>query len=185
VRDRTIGRLVIFTRQELSPIEIQSARSTGMPQGKWNTHPSAPSSLPVRFWKSISAIRISCTRLSRFHEKSEVDTSIADGLRSAAPRFKLALIAHQDVSIVREGQGNGRGVTIDKKYAWPTTGEGGEQREQAHLNSLTLDREGDRAVFPVPLRQNAQVFGAQHVLSSDAVTKVVVLVYLLVDVLWR
>jgi hypothetical protein len=103
VRDRTIGRLVIFTRQELSPIEIQSARSTGMPQGKWNTHPSAPSSLPVRFRKSISAIRISCSRLSRFHEKSEVDTSIADGLRSTAPRFKLALTAHQDVSIVREG----------------------------------------------------------------------------------
>jgi hypothetical protein len=72
VRDRTIGRLVIFTRQELSPIEIQSARSTGMPQGKWNTHPSAPSSLPVRFRKSISAIRISCSRLSRFHEKNEV-----------------------------------------------------------------------------------------------------------------
>ena len=79
----------------------------------------------------------------------------------------------------------GRGVTVDEKRAWPTTGEDGEQHEQAHLSPSTLDREGSRVVFPVSLRQNAQVFGAQHVLSSDVATNVVVFVHLLVDVLWR
>lgn len=75
--------------------------------------------------------------------------------------------------------------SVDEKCAWPATSEGREQHEQSHLNPLTLDREGGRAVFPLPLGQNAQVFGVQHVLSPNAATNVMVFVHLLVDVLRR
>jgi hypothetical protein len=35
-----------------------------------------------------------------------------------------------------------------------------EEHKQAHLDPLTLVREGRRAVFPMPLQQDAKVFSA-------------------------
>jgi hypothetical protein len=51
------------------------------------------------------------------------------------------------------------------------------------LDPLTLIREDARAVFPMALQQDAEVFGAQNILSSGAATGLVVFVHLSVDVL--
>ena len=53
------------------------------------------------------------------------------------------------------------------------------------MHTLTLVREGRRAVLPIPLQQDAKVFGAQGILSSGKVTDVVVFMHLLVDVLTK
>jgi len=50
-------------------------------------------------------------------------------------------------------------------------------------HSLTLAREGSRAVFPMPLQQDAEIFSAQRILSSAVATDVVVFVHLPINVL--
>jgi hypothetical protein len=50
------------------------------------------------------------------------------------------------------------------------------------LNPLTLVREGRRVVSPILLQQDADVFGAQGILSPGAVTDLAVFVHLSVDV---
>jgi hypothetical protein len=48
---------------------------------------------------------------------------------------------------------------------------------------MTLVREGRRAVFLMPLQQDAEIFGARGILSSGAATNVVVFIHLPVDIL--
>ena len=50
---------------------------------------------------------------------------------------------------------------------------------------FTLVCEDRRAVFPMPLQQDAEVFGAQGILSSCAAIDVVIFVHLPINILRR
>lgn len=55
-------------------------------------------------------------------------------------------------------------LSSPSSVAGRAAGKGREELKQAHLNSLTLVREGSRAVFPMPLQQDAETFSTQRML---------------------